>query len=77
MADTKAQAEEETGSEGTATTPAAAPAPRPAGIAPIQSDRVRIGSEPNPLSKGQRRHLRRQKEAGQLKVPSRRSQVSR
>jgi hypothetical protein len=77
MADTKTQAEEKIGAEGTATMPAAAPGPRPGGIAPIPSNRVGIGSEPNPLSKGQRKHLRRQKEAGQIKVTSRRSQVSR
>ena len=77
MADTKAQAEEKTGSIDTATTPAAPPAPRPTGIAANPSVRVRIGSEPNQLSKGQRKHLRRQKEAGQIKVTPRRSQVSR
>ena len=76
MADTKTPAEEKTGSKGTATTPAA-PAPRLTGIVAIPSVGVRIGSEPNPLSKGQRKHLRRQKEAGQIKVTSRRSQGSR
>jgi hypothetical protein len=77
MADTKPQAEEETGSKATAMLPAAPPAPRPTGIAANPSVRVRIGSEPDQLSKGQRRHLRRQKEASKPKVTSRRSQVSR
>jgi hypothetical protein len=77
MADTKIQAGEKTRSKGTATTPAAAPAPPQTGIAANPSVGVRIGSEPNPLSKGQRKHLRRQKEAGQIKVTSRRSQGSR
>jgi hypothetical protein len=77
MADTKNQAEEKTGLKGTVTTPATPPAPRPTGIAAIPAVGVKIGSEPNPLSKGQRKHLRRQKEAGQIKVTSRRSQVSR
>ena len=73
MADTKTQAEDEIGLEGTATMPG----PRPAGVTRIQSSHVAIGSEPNPLSKGQRKHLRRQKEAGKIKVTDRRSQVSR
>jgi hypothetical protein len=77
MADTKTQADEKTGSKDTATMPADAPGPRLTGIAAIPSVGVRIGSEPNPQSKGQRKHLRRQKEAGQIKVTSRRWQVPR
>ncbi|MGE5530903.1 MAG: hypothetical protein ACM3VW_02135 [Bacteroidota bacterium] len=73
MADTKTQAEDKVGLEDTA----AKPGPRPAGITSIPSGGARIGFEPNPLSKGQRRHLRRQKEAGKIKVTNRRSQVSR
>ena len=76
MAETKDRAEEKLGTE-RATIPEAVPAPRPAGIASTPFGGVRIGAEPNGLSKGQRRHLRRQKEAGKAKVPSRRSQVSR
>lgn len=77
MADTKTKAEEKNGPTGTATTRPAEPAPRLTGIATSPSAGAKIGSEPNPLSKGQRKHLRRQKEAGKVKVTDRRSQVSR
>ena len=76
MAETKDRAEEKLETE-RATIPEAAPAPRLTGIASIPFGGVRIGAEPDGLSKGQRKHLRRQKEAGKAKVPSRRSQVSR
>jgi hypothetical protein len=77
MADKRIQPEGKTASEGKPAVPAAAPAPQLTGVAAIPSDRIKIGAEPSPLSKGQRKHLRRQKEAGQIKVTSRRSQVSR
>jgi hypothetical protein len=60
-----------------ATTPEATPALKPAGVTVIPSNRGMIGPAVNPLSKGQRKHLRRQKEAGETKVTLRRSQVSR
>jgi hypothetical protein len=74
MADTKDETKETIEPKGMATTPAA---PRLTGIAATPSAGARIGSEPNPLSKGQRKHLRRQKEARKIKVTDRRSQVSR
>lgn len=53
------------------TTPPA-PAAAPTGVAPISPARARIGSEPKRLSKGARKHLRRQKQAGEIKVIPRR-----
>jgi hypothetical protein len=49
-----------------------APATTLRGVATVQSARARIGSKPEPLSKGQRKHLRRQKEAHKAKVTDRR-----
>jgi hypothetical protein len=76
MAEPRDQAEEKTETE-RATIPEAVPAPRLTGIASNPCGGVRIGAEPDRLSKGQRKHLRRQKEAGKPKVATRRSRVSR
>jgi len=72
MADTKTKAEEMSKQKETATMPTTAPAPRPAGMAAVQSARVRPGSEPKRLSKGLRKHLRRQKQAAEIKVTPKR-----
>lgn len=76
MADSNNQAEEKTETE-RATVPGAESAPRPTGIASTPFGGVRIGAEPDQLSKGQRKHLRRQREAGKPKVATHRSRVSR
>ena len=50
-----------------------APAVAPRGVAAVEPARARIGPEPKRLAKGQRKHLRRQKQAGEIRVPPRRS----
>ena len=67
MADTKTKAEDQSERE-----EKAAPTPQVTGVAATEPARVRIGSEPKRLSKGQRKHLRRQKQAGEIKVTHRR-----
>jgi hypothetical protein len=49
-----------------------APAAAISVVAEVRLARVRIGSEPTRLSKGQRKHIRRKKEAGEAKVIDRR-----
>ena len=67
MADTTNKAEEISEREETPMIPATAPAPRPTGVAAAQPARRGIGSQPKRLSKGQRKHVRRQKQAGVFK----------
>jgi hypothetical protein len=72
MAKKKTKAEEVTEREETAAVPATAPAAAPTGAAAARPARVLVGSEPKRLSKGQRKHVRRQKQAGEIKVTPRR-----
>ena len=48
------------------------PAAAAAGVAAAQPARAGTGSERKRLSKGERKHLRRQKQAGEIKVTPRR-----
>lgn len=63
MAHNKTEAQDPSQRVETATIPAVPPAAAPAGVAAIVPARARIGAEPKRLSKGQRKYLRRQKEA--------------
>lgn len=67
MADTTNKAEGISEREETPTIPATAPEPRPTGMAAVHPAHLRAGSEPKRLSKGQRKHIRRQKQAGVVK----------
>ncbi len=66
--DTDTEPKQKTEPKGTAALPAPA-APRPASAATTQGARVRPSNKPKRASKSQRKHVRRQKQAGQLKTP--------
>lgn len=52
--------------------PVAAPAAAPGGVAVVQPVGARHAPEPKRLSKGMRKHIRRLKQAGELKPTDRR-----
>ena len=70
MVDDKKETDELAAKIEKTTPPARAAALR--GVAAAQPARVRIGSGPKRLSKGQRKHIRRQKQAGEAKITDRR-----
>jgi hypothetical protein len=75
MADTQTQGQDESKSaEAVAPTisPVALPAATTRLVVAARSARPLIGSEPKRLSKGQRKHMRRQKQAGEYKIIDRR-----
>jgi hypothetical protein len=72
MADTNIKTEVISEPGETAMTPEMAPAPRPTDATAAEAARPRIGSAPKRLSKGQRKHLRRLKQAGEAKIIDRR-----
>ncbi len=72
MIDTNTKDEQTPDREETATKPTAASTPRLAGVPAVQAARARNKPEPKRLSKGQRKHVRRQKQAGEAKVIDRR-----
>lgn len=67
MADAKTKAEDISERAETAAIPTTNPAPRLTVMAASVPARARTGSAPKRLSKGQRTHLRRLKQAGEIK----------
>lgn len=68
MTDTDIEREQEIEPKKTAMLPAP-PVPRPTSAAATQGASVRTSNKPKRASKGQRKHIRRQKQAGELKTP--------